>query len=272
MAREDTRAVVSTAPTRRSRALGADYADPMANYTEHFALVAPRYDALREEATDEVVGWIAEASHLAREQAFVDIGCGTGAMTVALARRFALDAVGIDPSPEMLSGAPDHVAATCRFVRGRAEQLPFPEDSFDRALMQTAVHLMERPKAFREARRVLRADGLLTVFTVDPAGVDEFWLATWFPSYASIDRRRFPTEAALTVELATAGFQQVKTQRRARKLAFTRERALTMLRSRFASSFVVMSDAEYEAGVQRAERDMPATFVSTLRILILTAR
>jgi ubiquinone/menaquinone biosynthesis C-methylase UbiE len=96
------------------------------NYRDHFAKVAPRYDVLREEATDEVLAWLAEASCFAAGQALIDIGCGTGATTAALARRFGLEAVGIDPSPEMLATATRQRRGCCRFVQGRAEQLPFP--------------------------------------------------------------------------------------------------------------------------------------------------
>ena len=242
------------------------------SYADHFAQVAPCYDALREEeATEEVFGWIAAAGRLAVGQALIDIGCGTGGTTIALARRCALDAIGVDPSPEMLAAATAHQGVNCRFVRGHAEQLPFPDDSFDRALMQTAVHLMRRGESFSEARRVLRTDGLLTVFTVDPAGVDDFWLAEWFPSYPAIDRARFPTGETLTAELRQAGFAHTATQRRTRELRFTRDRALTMLRGRFASSFAVMTQEEYQAGVECAAREMPASFGATLPILIVTA-
>jgi SAM-dependent methyltransferase len=242
------------------------------NYRDHFAHVAPRYDALRDEAADEVLGWIAEASDFAAGHALIDIGCGTGATTAALARRFALEVVGVDPSSEMLAVAADRDCVECRFVRARAEQLPFRDDSFDRALMQTAVHLMDRLAAFAEVRRVLRPDGTLTILTVDPAGVDDFWLADWFPSYPSIDRARFPSGTTLRDELRRAGFAEVDVRHRARELHFTRERALAMLRSRFASSFAVMRDEEYDAGVERAQREMPEAFVATLRLVVLTAR
>lgn len=245
----------------------------MPNYAAHFADVASRYDALREEETDgEVLDWIAAAARFAAGQAFVDIGCGTGSTTAALARRFSLDAVGVDLSQEMLAAATARGYAECRFVQGRAEQLPFEPDAFDRALIRTAAHLMQRDAAFSQARRVLRDDGRLVIFTVDPASVDGFWLAEWFPSYADIDRDRFPSSETLTDELLGAGFAEAETQRHTRELRFTRDRALTLLRGRFASSFAVMSEGEYQAGVERAEREMPDRFVTSLRFLLVTGQ
>jgi SAM-dependent methyltransferase len=245
----------------------------MPDYQRHFAAVAPRYDDLREEETTaEVVDWLAEALGLAGGEAFADVGCGTGSTTAALARRFALDAVGVDRSAEMLSAATARGCAECRFVRARAESLPFADDSFDRVLMQTTVHLMDRDRAFPEVRRVLRPGGRLVVLSVDPAGIDEFWLADWFPSYAAIDRARFPDLETLDDELSRAGFTDTTTLRRARIMRFTRDRALAMLRGRFASSFAVIGDDEYRAGVERAERDMPERFTATLPLYIIAAR
>ena len=242
------------------------------DYRGHFADVAARYDALRDEATDEILGWLGEASQLVRGQAFLDIGCGTGATTVALARRYSLAAVGFDRSCEMLAAAQARACAECRFVTGRAEQLPFTDDSFDRALMQTSAHLMPRDRVFPEVRRVLRPDGRLVILSVDPACVDTFWLAEWFPSYPAIDRARFPTGDTLGRELARAGFADIEVQRRVRELRFTRDQALAMLRGRFASSFAAMSEDEYLAGVGRAEREMPQRFTSLLRLILVVAR
>ena len=45
-----------------------------------------------------------------------------------------------------------------------------------------------------------------------------------------------------------------------------------MLRGRFASSFALMSDDEYRAGLERAERELPDRVESVLGLVIVTAR
>ncbi len=50
---------------------------------------------------------------------------------------------------------------------GTAESIPFPEDSFERALMQFVVHLVDRPRAFAELSRVLVPGGRLVISTVN---------------------------------------------------------------------------------------------------------
>jgi len=243
----------------------------MPEYGRHFGQVASSYDALRREATDEVADWLVAAADLQASHKLLDIGCGTGAMTRLLAGRLGISAVGIDPSEEMLQVANSESDPRCRFIQGRAEELPVEDRSFDRALMQTVVHLLDRPPALAEARRVLDDGAALLVATVDPAGVDDFWLAEWFPSWADIDRRRFPSPDTLTAELRSAGFELVDTSRWPRRLEFTRDHALAMLRARFASSFALIEEEEYERGLARAEREMPGSFESTLELVSLTA-
>ena len=61
----------------------------------------------------------------------LDVGCGTGHFT----RRFARDGhtvVGIDPDADAVGWARGHTASGERYVRGRAEALPFPDPCSDR--------------------------------------------------------------------------------------------------------------------------------------------
>ena len=240
------------------------------SYDQHFAKLAQRYDALRRnEATDEQADRLIAAGGLAAGQALIDIGCGTGAMTALLVRRSGVEATGVDASEEMLEVARSREGEHCRFVHGRAEELPFAEGSFDRALMKLVIHLVDRPRALAEARRVLRHDGALVISTLDPESMGGFWLADWFPSYADIDRGRVPAPEVLVADLREAGFARVQVTSVPTSRELPREHALEMIRGRFASSFAHIGDAEYEAGLARAERELPETVVSELTLLEL---
>ena len=102
----------------------------------------------------------------------LDIGCGPG----TLARRL-VDAgaavTGIDPGAAALARARASVPEA-RFEAATGESLPFPEASFDGAVMLNALHHVPDPAAaLGEAARVLAPGGLLVV--VEPLAQGSFF-------------------------------------------------------------------------------------------------
>ena len=123
----------------------------------------------------------------------LEVGCGTGRFLAALDGR--AKAWGVDPSPEMLEVARGRVQGA-GLKLGSAEELPFKDGWFERAVMWLVVHLVDRPRAFAELHRVLSPGGRLAIATFDPVHFDAFWLNALFPSLEAIDRARFPTAQA----------------------------------------------------------------------------
>jgi len=123
----------------------------------------------------------------------LDVGCGTGIVARAAVARVGVggSVVGVDPNPGML-----HVASTAEpavtWRQGRAEDLPFEADSFDRAFSQFALMFFEdRPKALAEMARVVRPGSPVTVAT---------WAALedtpGYAAMAALLERLFGAEAA----------------------------------------------------------------------------
>jgi SAM-dependent methyltransferase len=240
---------------------------PIEPYGPHFGRLAGRYDELRRDPSARNLAMLVEAGDLAGRRV-LDIGCGTGRVALRLQHDHGARVTGIDPSQEML-GAAREWGLDVRVAR--AEHLPFPDGAFERALMQMVLHLTVRSRALAEARRVLEAGGRLAVCTLDPAEVEEFWLARWFPSYPAIDRARFPAPHELADELRAAGFAEVRTVPLVEEIVHSRQAALEQLRGRFASSFALIPDDEYQDGLRRAEAEMPDPMRSELRLAILSA-
>jgi SAM-dependent methyltransferase len=77
-----------------------------------------------------------------------------------------------------------------------AEQLPFPDDSFDAAMTTFSVHQwQDLPAGLAELRRVTR--GPVVVLTCDPMRVEEFWLREYAPEVLVTEARRYPHLDAL---------------------------------------------------------------------------
>ena len=182
----------------------------------------------------------------------LDIGCGTGRFLAQLAE--IAKGWGVDASPEMLEVARTRVGGA-GLKLGSAEELPFKDGWFERATMWLVAHLVDRPRAFAEAARVLEPGGRFAVATFDPSYFDEFWLNELFPSMEAADRARFPTADELTAELAP--FDEVRLIRLSQTGSLTREVALDRIRGKHISTFDLIEDEEYEAGLERAERELP---------------
>ena len=101
-----------------------------------------------------------------RERALVaDVATGTGAVAIALARRYSCRVVGIDQSPDMLAGARDRIdaaglAGRIELVEAPAEELPIAPGLSRRAHAHLPAPLRRRSGArccARWPRRSARA-------------------------------------------------------------------------------------------------------------------
>src|SRR3954454_1465966 len=222
-----------------------------------FSLLAQRYDELRPADANwwELLERIAELARPVGGR-LLDVGCGTGRVSAALAERGA-KVWGVDPEPGMLEVARSRVPGSVGLKQGRAEALPFRDGWFDAAVCWLTVHLMDRPAAFADLHRVLAPGGRLVIATFDPAHFDGFWLNRLFPSLEAVDRARFPRPPALKAELAGAGFGP-RLERLSQRGSLTRAEALEKIRGRHISTFQLLDDDEYAAGLERAERELPA--------------
>jgi SAM-dependent methyltransferase len=133
---------------------------------------------------------------------WLDVGCGTGALTAALlAAADPAGVVGVDPSDGFLATARARVVdPRATFRRGDAGSLPLPDGRFDAVVSGLALNFVPDPgQAVAELARVTASGGVVAAYVWDYADgmamLRYFWDAAGAldPAAAGLDEgRRFP--------------------------------------------------------------------------------
>jgi SAM-dependent methyltransferase len=109
----------------------------------------------------------------------VDVGCGGGALVRELTARGAR-VIGVEISDEQLASAIAHDAGSdARYLVGRAQALPLEDASADVVVFMRSLHHVpaaDLTRSLREARRVLRPDGI--VYVAEPLAEGDFFALT----------------------------------------------------------------------------------------------
>lgn len=101
----------------------------------------------------------------------LDVACGTGNLAIPLARLGAV-VTGVDIAPNLLAQARQRAAAeglSIAFDEGDAEQLPYPDGSFDAVVSMFGAMFAPQPELVAaEFARVLKPGGLLAMANWNP--------------------------------------------------------------------------------------------------------
>jgi len=102
----------------------------------------------------------------------LDVACGTGNVTIPLARLGAL-VTGVDIAPNLLAQARERAAAegvSATFDEGDAEQMPYEDGAFDAVVTMFGAMFAPRPELVAaELARVLKPGGQLAMANWNPA-------------------------------------------------------------------------------------------------------
>ena len=169
----------------------------------------------------------------------LDLACGTGDFSIAIARRMVRRSIsghisGVDLSAGMLAVMDQKIAAEglterVSTAQGDGEKLPFPDATFDRVTIAFGIRNFEnRETGLREMRRVLRPGGRLVILELSVPGnavIRWFYklyflhILPWIGGLVSGDRAaynylpasvlKFPGRQAFTAEILSAGFSSV---------------------------------------------------------------
>ena len=164
--------------------------------------MASTFTALNPEGYEKIMGRfsrrLADAfigfAGLSPGETILDVGCGTGSMTAALARRGDHAAiVGIDVSePYVAFARARNTDPRIKFEIADASALPFASGQFDRAVCQLVLQFLPDPSpAVSEMRRVVRPGGTVAACTWDAYGGQPHLRMLWDSASAlGLDRSR----------------------------------------------------------------------------------
>ncbi len=136
-----------------------------------------------------------------RDARWLDVGCGTGALTETIAAVAAPAMLaGLDLSPEFVDAARDRLRGRADLRVGDARALPFADDDFDAVVSGIALNFVPDPSlVVQEMRRVARSGGAVATYLWDYADgmemIRTFWDAAIAldPTVAHLDEAvRFP--------------------------------------------------------------------------------
>jgi ubiquinone/menaquinone biosynthesis C-methylase UbiE len=141
----------------------------------------------------------------------LDIGCGTGTFATLIKELHCdVDVVGLDPDPKALARAKrkfERSAIPIRFDQGFADELPYPEASFDRVFSTFMFHHLpanKREKTLSEVRRVLAPGGSFHLLDFTPPEANSHGLLVRF--FHSNERLKDNSEERILSLMNQAGF------------------------------------------------------------------
>ncbi len=160
--------------------------------------------------------------NLSPEEKILDMCCGTGGATFAIARkaRKGCEIIGMDLSCGQIKVAKRKCRlSNIRFMEGDVTCTGFGDRYFDKVFIAYALHEMPRDVRFKtltEARRILKEKGKLIILEIDnPKNIlvrlfTALWLFYWLPFNFETPTRRDMLKYGLINEVRDAGFQNVR--------------------------------------------------------------
>lgn len=160
-----------------------------ADFTDHFSAAASSYAAFRPTYPAALVDWLAE--HAPSRELAWDVGCGSGQLSCALARRFAR-VIATDASAAQIARA--RACAGVEYRVARAEVSALDADSVDLVVAAQAAHWFALDAFYAEARRVARVGAAIALVSYGRVVLEEPMQSILAAFYDGRLREHWPPE------------------------------------------------------------------------------
>lgn len=175
----------------------------------------PLYNSIGEKYTitrsadPSITSTLAQFVELNNGYRFLDVACGTGNYTAALAKIGGCWH-GIDISEIMLKKAAKRTS-NIQWVMADVNSIPFAARSFSGAICSLAIHhFPELLRPFQEIWRVID-QGKFVIFTAFPEQMRNYWLCHYFPEMMEKSCQNMPPKESIVKALQAAGFEVEQT-------------------------------------------------------------
>ena len=144
----------------------------------------------------------------------IDLGCGTGRYSLALADTFDAPVVGVDPSRKMLDQARSKFNdSRISFVDACGESIPLSDGSADLVFMSMVLHHLTSVKSTaQECGRVLRGQGKVCIRNTVAEEISSYPYLGYFPNIRSIIQHQLISKEYLIECFQAAGFELIAHQ------------------------------------------------------------
>jgi SAM-dependent methyltransferase len=183
--------------------------------------------------------------------------------------------VGLDRSLRMLRQAYAKRQDIC-WIQADAAELPFAAESFDFVTCQFGFHhIADKFGMIGAVLRVLRPKGRFTMHNICPQEQPDWLYYEYFPEAYAVDLQDFWPPDTIVAEMKAAGFEATSVDRDHLRYEQDMLGLLEKVKRRdMNSQLLTISDAAYEDGLRRLERDVAAGTqrVRTDHLCLITIR
>lgn len=128
--------------------------------------------------------WIRRMVEKYRPRSLLDLGCGNGYLSKALAG-MAPERYALEPSPVMCSIAAGALDGGVALRQGRAEAMPFGDACFDMVISLLSFRYMAWDRALDEIRRVLKNGGIFILIDLFAGSFNPRYLHRYLAAWAA---------------------------------------------------------------------------------------
>jgi len=183
----------------------------------------------------------------------LDLGCGEGRFSAALATKFRAEVYGVDPSEKMLALAceRDRAIEHVTYIRGCGERIPLEDQSVSMVFLSMVYHHLDNViQTVSEIERVLEPQGYVVVRNATKEDIEEHETFPFFASAKRIELQRMPNERCV-LEAFGNGFTLLACSRLNQLFADNYREYYEKISKRGLSVLHFISDSDFEEGLKR---------------------